>query len=55
VLLIGRTFNFEPGTGRANTSKKPQASARKRWSNKPLPGFERIGRSGRWTAFARCP
>jgi hypothetical protein len=55
VLLIGRTFNFEPGTGRANTSKKPQASARRRWSNKPLPGFERIGRSGRWTAYARCP
>jgi hypothetical protein len=55
VLLIGRTFNFEPGTGRANTSKKPQASARKPWSNKPLPGFERIGRSGRWTAFVRCP
>ena len=55
VLLIGSTFNFEPGTGRANTSKKPQASARKRWSNKPLPGFERIGRSGRWSAYARCP
>jgi hypothetical protein len=55
VLLIGRTFNFEPGTGRANTSKKPEASARRRWSNKPLPGFERIGRSGRWTAYARCP
>jgi len=55
VLLVGRTFNFEPGTGRANTSKKPQASARKPWSNKPLPGFERIGRSGRWSAYARCP
>jgi hypothetical protein len=54
VLLIGRTFNFEPGTGRGNTSKRPQVSARKRWSNKPLPGFERIGRSGRWTAYARC-
>jgi hypothetical protein len=55
VLLIGRTFNFEPGTGRANTSAKPRASARKPWSNKPLPGFDRIGRSGRWTAYARCP
>jgi hypothetical protein len=54
VLLIGSTFNFEPGTGRGNTSKRPQVSARKRWSNKPLPGFERIGRSGRWTAYARC-
>jgi hypothetical protein len=55
LLLIGRTFNFEPGTGRANTSSKPRASARKRWSNKPLAGFERIGRSGRWQAYARCP
>jgi hypothetical protein len=55
LLLIGRTFNFEPGTGRANTSAKPSASARMRWSNRPLPGFERIGRSGRWTAYARCP
>ena len=55
VLLVGRTFNFEPGTGRANTSKKPQASARKPWSNRPLPGFDRLGRSGRWSAYARCP
>src|SRR5829696_4113254 len=54
LLLIGRTFNFEPGAGRANTSSRPRASARKRWSNKPLPGFERIGRSLRWKAFARC-
>jgi hypothetical protein len=55
VLLIGRTFNFEPGTGRANTSRRPVQSARKPWSNEPLPGFERIGRSARWTAYARCP
>lgn len=55
VLLIGRTYNFEPGTGRDNASAKPRASARKPWSNKPLPGFARLGRSGRWTAYARCP
>jgi hypothetical protein len=55
VLLIGRTFNFEPGTGRANTSRRPVQSARKPWSNEPLPGFDRIGRSGRWTAYASCP
>jgi hypothetical protein len=54
VLLIGSTFNFEPGTGRGNTSKTPRASARKPWSNRPLPGFRPIGRSGGWTAFARC-
>jgi hypothetical protein len=55
VLLVGRTFNFEPGTGRENTSRNPRASARKPWSNERLPGFERIGRSGRWIAYARCP
>ena len=55
VLLIGRTFNFEPGTGRENASTRPRVTSRRRWSNKPLPGFERIGRSGRWTAYARCP
>jgi hypothetical protein len=54
VLLIGRTFNFEPGTGRALAAPRSRASARKRWSNKPLPGFARIGRSGRWKAYARC-
>src|SRR5215212_3277186 len=54
LLLIGRTFNFEPGAARAHTSSRPRASARKRWSNKPLPGFDRIGRSLRWKAFARC-
>jgi hypothetical protein len=55
LLLIGRTFNFEPGTGRDNVSKTPKSSARKPWSNRPLPGFERIARNGRWTAYARCP
>jgi len=54
VLLIGRTFNFEPGTGRANASRKPRVSARRPWSNKPLAGFEPIGRSGRWRAYASC-
>ena len=53
VLLVGRTFNFEPGTGRGNASKS-KGSARKPWSNRRLPGFERIGRSGVWTAYARC-
>ena len=54
LLLIAPRFNFEPPTGRTNTSTKPRVSARKPWSNTPLPGFERIGRSGRWTAYARC-
>ena len=54
VLLIGRTFNFEPSAARG-TNSDPSSSARKPWSNKPLPGFERIGRSATWTAYARCP
>jgi hypothetical protein len=54
VLLNGRTFNFEPGSGRA-TVASARPSARKPWSNKRLPGFERIGRNPRWAVYARCP
>jgi hypothetical protein len=54
VLLIGRTFNFEPSSGRAPSSNA-RPSARKPWSNKRLPGFERLGRNRTWAVFARCP
>ena len=54
VLLIGATFNFEPSAARA-TNSNPKSSARRPWSNKPLAGFERVGRDGTWTAYARCP
>jgi hypothetical protein len=54
VLLIGDTFNFEPSAARA-TNSNPASSARRRWSNKPLPGFERLGRSSTWAVYARCP
>ena len=54
VLLIGATFNFEPSAARA-TNSNPSSSARKRWSNKPLPGFERAGRNRTWSVYARCP
>ena len=54
VLLIGATFNFEPSAARA-TSSEPKSSARKRWSNKVLPGFERAGRNATWSVYARCP
>ena len=53
VLLIGDTFNFEPSAARA-TNSNPSTSARKRWSNKVLPGFERLARRKPWTAYARC-
>jgi hypothetical protein len=54
VLLIGKTFNFEPSAARA-TNSDPKSSARRRWSNKVLPGFERRGRSATWAVYARCP
>jgi hypothetical protein len=54
VLLIGRTFNFEPSSGRAVTSTAT-SSARKPWSNKRLPGFERQGRNRTWSVYTRCP
>jgi len=54
VLLIGDTFNFEPSAARA-TSTSPSTSARKRWSNRRLPGFGRLARRTPWTAYARCP
>jgi hypothetical protein len=53
VLLIGDTFNFEPSAARA-TNSNPKTSARKRWSNRRLPGFERLARRRPWTAYARC-
>ena len=54
VLLIGDTFNFEPSAARA-TNSNPSTSARKRWSNRALPGFERLARRKPWTAYARLP
>ena len=51
MLLIGDTFNFEPSAARA-TNSNPSTSARKRWSNKVLPGFERLARRKPWTAYA---
>jgi hypothetical protein len=54
VLLIGDTFNFEPSAARA-TNSNPSSSARRRWSNRRLPGFERQGRSATWAVYAKCP
>src|ERR671916_464567 len=47
TLLIGDTFNFEPSAARA-TNSNPSTSSRRRWSNKPLPGFERLARRAPW-------
>jgi len=53
LLLVGDTFNFEPSAARATTSR-PGTSARRRWSNRALPGFAPIGRNPRWAVYARC-
>ena len=53
LLFVNKTFNFEPSAARA-TNSNPSTSARKRWSNKVLPGFERLARRKPWTAYARC-
>src|SRR5215212_9271718 len=50
VLLIGKTFNFEPSSGRAPSSNA-RPSARKPWSNRPLAGFERVGRDRTWAVY----
>lgn len=54
LLLIGATFNFEPSAARA-ASSRTGSSTRRRWSNKPLAGFERVGHEGRWALYSRCP
>jgi hypothetical protein len=54
LLLVGRTFNFEPSAARS-TAGRPRTSARRSWSNRPLAGFERIARQRPWRVFARCP
>jgi hypothetical protein len=53
LLFVGATFNFEPSAARA-TASRPKSSARRRWSNKPLPGFRRIARNARWAVYSRC-
>ena len=52
--LIGRYYNFEPGSGRSTTVAAPRVSVRKRWSQKPAPGFEKLASTARWTLYGRC-
>jgi hypothetical protein len=53
LQLVSRVFNFEPSTGRAVASA-PRVTVERRWSTRPAAGFERLGRVGRWSAWARC-
>jgi hypothetical protein len=53
LLLIGHLFNFEPIAARPPGAVDPR-SARRPWSNSPLPGFAPIAREGRWAVYGRC-
>jgi hypothetical protein len=53
LLLIGKTFQFEPGSGRRSLGTKSSASA-KWWSNVKLGSFHPVAKKGRWSVWARC-
>ena len=53
LQLTSRVFNFEPSTGRS-VAATPRVTVERPWSTRPAPGFERIGRAGRWAAWTRC-
>lgn len=53
LLLIGKTFQFEPGSGRRSLGTASSASA-KWWSNVKLTGFRPVAKVGRWSVWARC-
>ncbi|MGI8441290.1 MAG: hypothetical protein ACR2NV_14030 [Thermoleophilaceae bacterium] len=54
LLLVGRTFNFEPGAARSTTGTASPTSARRWWSNYPLSDFRPVARNDRWSVYARC-
>ena len=53
LLLIGKTFQFEPASGRRSLGTASSASA-KWWSNLKLVGFHKVAKVGRWAIFAHC-
>ncbi|MCW3005779.1 MAG: hypothetical protein JWP17_405 [Solirubrobacterales bacterium] len=53
LLLISRTFQFEPKVARKSIGTGGSASA-KWWSNVVLPGYEKVAQVGRWAAYANC-
>jgi hypothetical protein len=52
LLLVGRTFNFEPTAARTTTG--PSRSARKWWSNYPLSPFSYVAGNDRWQLWENC-
>jgi hypothetical protein len=53
LLLVGRTFNFEPSAARATTGLS-QRSAAKWWSNYPLSTFRLVAANPSWRVYERC-
>ena len=53
LLLVGRTFNFEPAAARATIGGSVR-SARNWWSNYPLSGFSPVAGNDRWRVYANC-
>jgi hypothetical protein len=52
LLLVGRTFNFEPTAARSLAG--PGRSARKWWSNYPLSSFRLVRGNDRWALWENC-
>ena len=52
LLLIGRTFNFEPAAARSTIGSA--RSARRWWSNYPLSTFRRVDGNDRWSLYENC-
>jgi hypothetical protein len=53
LLLVGRTFNFEPTAARSTAG--PGRSARKWWSNYPLSRFAPVAGNDLWQVWENCP
>jgi len=51
LLLVGRTFNFEPSSARSAVGTSPSAQW---WSNRQLFGFRRVAGNTRWRVYAKC-
>jgi hypothetical protein len=53
LLLISKTFQFEPKVARRSVGTGGSASA-KWWSNIALPGYEKVATVGRWAVYENC-
>ena len=54
ILLVSRTFNFEPAAARSVVTPGRLTSQRRYWSNFALPTFAPVASNYRWRALADC-